>query len=149
VISGVGAFVFCILNTYISWRTIKGHSRDAWIRTLAVASAAWGGTSFRGVTLTNVNFTNACLKNCDFRKSRIMYTDFKDTHKLELSRLGQTLLANTAVRNLLTKTDSGYMLDLQKADLRWAFLRGMNLEKANLKQADLSKSAPYFCWSRF
>ncbi|MBP0044136.1 MAG: pentapeptide repeat-containing protein [Roseofilum sp. SBFL] len=128
------------MNVYIAWRAMKGDPRDAWIRSAAVAFAAWGGTSFRGTTLMDVDFTGARLKNCDFRHAHLLRTRFNNTQKLDLARPGQTLLANTTVRNLLINPESGYKLDLCKANLRGAFLAGANLESANLKQADLSEA---------
>jgi len=87
-----------------------------------------------------VDCTGARLKSCDFRHAHLLRTRFKNTEKLDLSRPGETIIAHTTVQNLLINPESGYKLDLCKANLRGAFLAGANLESANLKQADLSEA---------
>ncbi|MBP0014032.1 MAG: pentapeptide repeat-containing protein [Roseofilum sp. SBFL] len=139
-LAGAIAVTVTGLNLYIAWRAMKGYPSDAWIRSFAVAFAAWGGTSFRRATLTDGDFTGARLKHCDFRQAHLVRTHFKNAEKLDLSRPGQTILAHTTVRNLLINPASGYKLDLCQANLRGAFLAGANLESANLKQADLSEA---------
>ncbi|MGB0560376.1 MAG: pentapeptide repeat-containing protein [Spirulinaceae cyanobacterium] len=143
------AFLLTGLNIYLVWRAMCGDPRDPWIRSTAIAFAAWRGTSFRGANLTNADFTAAQLKCCDFRPGKVkqkieptklICTCFNKTTKLDLSRPRKTLLANANVRDLLINPESGYNQDFRKADLRGAALAGANLENANLKQADLSEA---------
>ncbi|NEO95159.1 MAG: hypothetical protein F6K56_35185, partial [Moorea sp. SIO3G5] len=60
-----GAFAGALLGAYLGWRALKGDPRDAWIRTIAIAFAATGGTSFHKADLTDADFTGATLKSTD------------------------------------------------------------------------------------
>ena len=140
IFTGVVVVILTGLIFYIAWLTIKSDRRDPWIISLAVAFDTWGGTSFRRANLTDVDFTQAHLKNCDFRQAYLQHTCFKNTEKLNFSRPGQTLLANTIVRNLLVTLESRDEVNLSNTNLQGAYLVGANLESANFKQADLSKA---------
>jgi uncharacterized protein YjbI with pentapeptide repeats len=138
---GPGAVALTLFACYIAYRTMKGDARYAWIRNVAVAFAATGGTSFYNATLTDANFTGAILKNTDLRAKSLTRTGFKDTVKLNFARAGKTLLSQPAVRDLLINPSIGYKKDYFKADLRGANLDGASLKEANLKQADLSEAS--------
>jgi uncharacterized protein YjbI with pentapeptide repeats len=141
VVVGPGAVALTLFACYIAYRTMKGDARYAWIRNVAVAFAATGGTSFYNATLTDANFTGAILKNTDLRAKSLTRTGFKDTVKLNFARAGKTLLSQPAVRDLLINPSIGYKKDYFKADLRGANLDGASLKEANLKQADLSEAS--------
>ncbi|NEO22131.1 MULTISPECIES: pentapeptide repeat-containing protein [unclassified Moorena] len=134
-VAGAGA----LLGTYLGWRALKGNPRDAWIRSIAIAFAATGGTSFYKANLTNADFTGATLKSTDLREATITCTCWRKTIKLDQARPGKTILADTAVRELLVHGKS-YNKSYVNANLRGANLKEANLNKANLKQADLSKA---------
>ncbi|MGB0561085.1 MAG: pentapeptide repeat-containing protein [Spirulinaceae cyanobacterium] len=138
--------LFTGLNTYLAWRAMHGDPRDLWIRSTAIAFAAWGGTSFRGADLTDADFSKAQLKCCDFRPGQIKHkfvstqlvrTCFQNTNKLEILRPGQTILRNASIRNLLINPENGYGKNLFHANFYGAYLKGANLENANLKGANL------------
>ncbi|NEO16269.1 MULTISPECIES: pentapeptide repeat-containing protein [unclassified Moorena] len=133
------AVALALLGAYLGWRALKGDPRDAWIRTIAIAFAATGGTSFYNADLTDADFTGATLKSTDLRKATLTRTCWQDTIKLDRTRPGKTILADTAVRELLV-TGNGYNKSYVDANLRGANLKGANLNKANLKLADLSEA---------
>ncbi|MBD2607854.1 pentapeptide repeat-containing protein [Scytonema hofmannii FACHB-248] len=128
--------VLTLLGTYIRWCSLAGDQQDAWIRSFAIAFAATGGTSFRGANLINANFTGAILKNTDFRKANLIRTRFYEAKKLEFSRVGNTILTNRDVLNLLV-TCNGKNKSYAGANLRGANLKGADLKEANFKGADI------------
>ncbi|MGB3693099.1 MAG: pentapeptide repeat-containing protein, partial [Spirulinaceae cyanobacterium] len=128
-----------ILSAYIGWQTIKGNEKYTLIKTIAVALAATGGTSFRQANLTEAEFHKATLKNTDFRKATLTRTYWKDSLKLDFARLGNTYLSHKAIRELIF-TNNGYKKSYQGLNLRGVNLAGVNLEAANLKQADLAEA---------
>ena len=134
------AIVLVLLGAYLGWRALKGDPRDAWIRTIAIAFAATGGTSFYKADLTDADFTGATLKSTDLREATITRTCWQNTIKLDRARPGKTILADTAVRELLI-TGNGYNnTNYSNANLRGANLKGANLNKANLRLADISEA---------
>ncbi|AOY80249.1 pentapeptide repeat-containing protein [Moorena producens JHB] len=133
------ALVLVLLGAYLGWRALKGNPRDAWIRTIAIAFAATGGTSFYKADLTDADFTGATLTSTDLRKATLTRTCWQNSIKLDRARPGKTILANTAIRELLV-SGNGYNKSYVDANLRGANLRGANLNYANLKCADISKA---------
>ena len=133
------AIVLVLLGAYLGWRALKGDPRDAWIRTIAIAFAATGGTSFYKADLTDADFTGATLKSTDLREATITRTCWQNTIKLDRARPGKTILADTAVRELLV-SGNGYNKSYVDANLRGANLKGANLNKAILKCADISEA---------
>ena len=127
------------LGIYVAWRALAGDGKQALIRTIAIAFAATGGTSFRNSDLTDANFTEATLKSTDFRTANLTRTCFHKTEKLDRARVGNSILADTRVRELLI-TRNGYKKSYVGADLQGANLIGVNLSYANLKQANLSEA---------
>ncbi|WP_049802601.1 pentapeptide repeat-containing protein [Gloeothece verrucosa] len=100
------AFAGLLVSTYLGWRAMKGDPRDVWVRTIAVAFAATGGTTFKDADLTDADFSGATLDSTDLRAKSLIRTCFKDTIKLIQARAGKTLLADSNVRELLV-TGSG------------------------------------------
>ena len=133
------ALAVVCLGIYIRWRALAGDEKHALIRTIVIAFAATGGTSFRKANLTDANFTEATLKSTDFRTANLTGTCFRNTKKLDRARVGNTILADTRVRELLV-TGNGYKKSYVGADMQGANLTGVNLEEANLKQANLSQA---------
>lgn len=129
------ALVVILINSYIGWRALKGDKRDAWIRSVAIAFAAIGGTSFRGTTLTDANFSQARLKSTDFRQAVLFRTRWRDTKKLDRVRPGETYLSDLKVCKLLiTGNGQGQSYN------HLLNLVGINLQGANLVQADFTSS---------
>jgi uncharacterized protein YjbI with pentapeptide repeats len=127
------------LGIYIAWRALAGDEKHAFVRKIAIAFATTGGTSFRNADLTDANFTKATLKSTDFRTANLTRTCFRNTERLDRARVGNSILADTRVRELLI-TGNGYKKSYVGADLQGANLTGVNLNEANLKQANLSKA---------
>jgi len=127
------------LGIYMAWRAMAGDEKHAWIRTVAIAFATTGGTSFRNADLTDANFTEAMLKSTDFRKANLTRTCFRKTEKLDRARVGNSILADTRVRELLI-TGNGYKKSYVGANLQGANLTGVNLNEANLKHANLNEA---------
>ncbi|MEG4022417.1 pentapeptide repeat-containing protein [Microcoleus sp. S13C4] len=124
----------------IAWLAMAGDEEHAFVRTVAIASATTGGTSFRNADLTDANFTEATLKSTDFRTANLTRTCFRNTEKLDRARVGNSILADTRVRKLLV-TGNGYNKSYVGANLQGANLTGdVNLSYANLKQANLSEA---------
>ncbi|NEO42456.1 MAG: pentapeptide repeat-containing protein [Moorea sp. SIOASIH] len=133
------ALILVLLGAYLGWRALKGDPRDAWIRTIAIAFAATGGTSFYKADLTDADFTGATLKSTDLREAILTRTCWRDTIKLDQARPSNTILADTPVRELLV-SGNGYHKSYVDANLRGANLKGANLNQANLKCADISEA---------
>jgi len=131
--------LFTGLGIYVAWRTLKGDPKFFVIRSFALTFASWGGTNFYRANLTEINCTRSMLKSCNFYKATLTRANFRNAHKLNRARPGESLLQNWAVLDLLV-SGQGTGLDLYKADLRGANLTGANLARANLKQADLSEA---------
>lgn len=127
------------LGIYVAWRALVGDEKHALIGNIAIAFATTRGTSFRNADLTDANFTEATLKSTDFRTANLTRTCFRNTEKLDRARVGNSILADTRVRELLI-TGNGYNKSYVGANLQGANLTGANLNKANLKQANLSEA---------
>ncbi|MFL9458022.1 pentapeptide repeat-containing protein [Tolypothrix campylonemoides VB511288_2] len=142
-----GAFV--LLSIYISRRSLKGDPKYALIRDIAIAFAAFKGTSFRSADLTDANFTEATLKSTDFRKAILTRTSFHKTKKLDRVRPGSTYLQKLQICQVLVTglgTDKNFdRIDLRGVNFKNAHLVdasfiGADLSGANLQDADLSRA---------
>ncbi len=133
------AVAVILLSLYVEWRAMKGDEKFAIVHLCAIAFGSLGGTRFYCATLTDANFTAATLKSSNFREATLTRTCWKDAKKLDRARHGNTLLAQSAVRELLV-TSNGYQKSYEGANLNGANLTGANLEGANLKRADLSQA---------
>jgi uncharacterized protein YjbI with pentapeptide repeats len=136
------SFPIVAFGVYMGWRALKGDSKYVQILTIGVAFAAIGGTSFQGADLTESSFAKAHLKNARFNHSRknktvLSHVCWVRAQKLERARVGDSILANPIVRELLV-THNGYEKSYVNVNLRGANLDGVNLELSNLKGADLS-----------
>lgn len=130
-----GAVAVTLVSAYVGWCALKREQRDAWIRSVAIAFAAIGGTSFRGATLTDADFSQASLKSTDFRRSVLLRTRWRDAEKLDRVRPGETYLNNSKIRELLlTGNGQGQSYDYLLN------LAGINLQGANLVKADFTGS---------
>lgn len=136
-LAGAGALVGTLVSIYIGWRAMKGYEKHAVIRNIAVAFAAFGGTSFRNADLTDANFTLATLKNTDFRNATLTRTCLRNVKKLDYARPGNTFLKNAQLRQVLV-TGNGREKDFERQDLRGINLQGADLVDVSLIGADLS-----------
>lgn len=134
-----GALVLTGLNCYVSWRALVGDEKHSLVRVLAIALAAIGGTRFRRANLTSANFSAATLGGTDFSHATVTRTDWHHTRKLNWAKVGDTILTELSVQNLLI-SGNGYGKSYANANLRGANLDGADLSYANLKNADLSQA---------
>ncbi len=128
----------------MAWRALKGDEKFALVRVFALALAALGGTSFSGANLQGALFTQASLKSTNFAASRQGATHlhrvrWKGAQKLDRARLGEAILQNPTVRELLV-SHNGAGQNFTDCNLRGANLAGANLVGANFKRAILSEA---------
>ena len=132
------------LGIYVTWRALAGDEKYAFVRRVALFFAAIGGTSFQGAYLTNADFTQATLRCTNFLEARLTRTRFGQAEKLNLARVGKTILNNSSVRNLLTtvegKNKSFVGLNFEGANLEGAALNGADFTDATLTEATLEEA---------
>jgi uncharacterized protein YjbI with pentapeptide repeats len=133
----------------VGWRALAGNEKDAWVRSIAIAIAAMGGTSFRGADLSDADFTKATLKSTDFRNANLTRTCFRQTKSLDRVRPGTTYLQKLEICNLLSTgqgQDKNFEclnlrgINLKEANLADASFIGSDLSEANLQSSDLSRA---------
>lgn len=148
------AVLIMLLCADISRRVLVGDENHAFIRRIAIATAAMDGTNFREANLSGANFTGAILRNTVFIKATLTHTIWHQAKKLGLARLDNTILDNPAVRDLLVDRnpsnksyenasfEEAYLVDvnLENIDLKNANLSKANLTRANLSKADLTEA---------
>ncbi|RZM74091.1 hypothetical protein DYY88_23890 [Leptolyngbya iicbica LK] len=148
---GIGAntvifsVLFISLNLYIAWRALQGNPKDTWVRSVAIAVAAIGGTSFRSADLTDANFVQAQLKSTDLRRAVLTRTNWHKTTKLDCTRTSDTILADATVRDLLV-THRGQNQSYVGCNLKGANLTSADLSNADLTEADLSQATLEGAW---
>ncbi len=140
-----------LLSFRIAWLALREEKESSnWLRAIAIAFAAIGGTSFRGADLTDADFWGARLKSTDLRKAILTRTCWRNTKKLDRVLPGTSYLTNAQVRELVrTGEGQGKKFDnldflreinLKGANLTDASFIGSNLNRANLQNANLSKA---------
>ncbi|MCP6760018.1 MAG: pentapeptide repeat-containing protein [Fischerella sp. CENA71] len=139
VVTIVGAVALILFSVYIGRRSLAGDEKDAWLRSVALAFTATGGTSFRNADLTDADFTSATLKNTDFRKANLTHTRFYEAKKLDFARVGNTILTKLSVLKLLV-TGNGRGKSYVGANLKGANLIGADLKETNLKNANINEA---------
>ena len=152
-IAKVGAVIIAIAlvfwGRYMGLKAVAVNEKFALVRTIAVALAATGGTSFQGSNLTDADFTKATLKNTDIRDAKLIRTHWFSTKQLDYARLGKSYLSDTKLRQLvITGEGEGKNFDnlnlqglnLSQTNLKSASFIGANLVSANLQGADLTKA---------
>ena len=143
------AWLFVYLARLAANKFVEEDEKYTLLRPVAIALAAVGGTNFKGADLTDANFTQADLTCCDFRLANITRTCWRNSEKLSLSRVDNTILAAPEVRRLLVSGD-GHKKHYVAANLRGANLVNADLSYANLKAANLSEAtlqAACFDWA--
>ena len=123
----------------IGWQAYTGNELHVFIRVIAIAYAAMGGTSFQDADLTDADFAFAKLKSTNFRGAILTRTNWYEAKKLDLARVGNSILAKPSVRDLLVSRN-GYKKSYQGVNLKAANLTRVNLKEADLTQADLTQA---------
>lgn len=137
--TGLASFVLALLGTSFTKRALAGDIRFSFVRSVVWAIGSTGGTSFWQADLSGSDFSHARLRNSDLRSANLAHIYWQDAEKINYARLGQSILANPAVCELLV-TRNGYKKSYIDANLRSTNLNGVNLEQANLRWADLSEA---------
>jgi uncharacterized protein YjbI with pentapeptide repeats len=141
--------VILLIVGYLGLQAVTGNSRFQWVVQTAIAIIMRRGNLFIKTNLTDVDFTGATLKFCDFRSANLIRVRFYKVKRLEFARLGSTYLANSRIRQLVVTCDGqGQNFDgldltgvnLQNAQLQDASFTGSNLNQSNLQGADLSRA---------
>jgi uncharacterized protein YjbI with pentapeptide repeats len=116
------------------------------LRDWALAIGSFGGRSFYNLDLSEADFRNARLANTDLRARKLYRACFQSAEGLERARVDNQYLdlEIPKVQRLLTHACSA-QLDLQKLNLRGAYLqnadmRGFDLTDTNLTGADLKNA---------
>jgi uncharacterized protein YjbI with pentapeptide repeats len=136
IILAVALVLFC---AYFGKRILAEDEKYTVLREIAIFILSLGGPSFRGADLTHTNFSYATLKSADFRFAKIHRSLWYNTRQLNWARVGETILTNPEVRDLLV-TRNGYYKSYQDANLRGANLMDADLSYANLKNSDLTNA---------
>lgn len=137
---GDGIILFALMTAllsipfevYLGWQALQGDSKYTFIRTFAIAFSSLGGTQFCHANLTDSDFFQATLKCANFRNANLNRTNFHRAKKLDRTRVGNTILSNSRVRDLLV-THRGANQSYIGCNLK-----GANLENADLSDADLT-----------
>jgi uncharacterized protein YjbI with pentapeptide repeats len=150
VVGAILTLTTVLLSIYVAWLSIKGDPKFDILLKFAVVFASIGGTSFRGADLRSANFTQANLKSSDFRNYRdrnipkntdLTHTLWNQTKKLDRARVGQSILSNPEVRELLVTGKPNPSKSYEGLNLRGANLDGVYLEKVNFKRSILSEAS--------
>lgn len=123
-----------LLSLYVAWRSSNEDKKFELARSLGLWLGMLGGTSFKSADLSYADFQGVTLSNCDFTGATVTRTRFKDAKQLKWARLENTILNDTALRNLLV-TGQG-----SKQNYRGKNLQGVNLAGANLCGADFTEA---------
>ncbi|HBK23757.1 MAG TPA: hypothetical protein DDZ60_15040, partial [Planktothrix sp. UBA10369] len=140
ILSIILATILILVSSNIGKRVLKEEKKYLIIRQFAIAISSWGGTSFVKANLTQTHFNQALLKSTDFTDANIKHTRWYQAEKLEWAKVGNTILENAQVRELLVSLE-GYRKTFIGLNLREANLMNANLEYANLRGSDLSEAS--------
>jgi uncharacterized protein YjbI with pentapeptide repeats len=140
------SIVTLLLSIYVALCILRCDSKFSLLASFAVKFASIGGTSFRGADLCLANFTKALLKASDFSNSSQEITNFtcsiwQQAKKLDRANLGESILANCEVRELLVTGKLNPSKSYEGLNLRGANLDGVYLKNASFKRAILSEAS--------
>ncbi|MGA9378291.1 MAG: pentapeptide repeat-containing protein, partial [Phormidium sp.] len=133
------AVALILVSLNIAKEILKEDDKYGVLRQIAIAISTLGGTSFRNANLTNANFSYATLKSTDLRNANTTRTLWHKSFHLNQARVGNTILINPRVRDLLV-TGNGHQRNFVNANLRGANLIRADLSYANLKAANISEA---------
>ena len=127
------------LGSYLARQVFKNEEKFLFFRTIAVNLASIRGTSFINANLTDSNFQQSVLKHCDFSNATLIHTNFHLVQKLDCARVGNTILANPKVRELLVKK-RGVKQSYIGCNIKGGNLAGADLSEVNFTEADISEA---------
>ena len=142
-VTALTATATSLFSFYTMQRFSRGDKKFALIPVAEVTFGSIGGTSFRGANLTEARFNNAILRGANFNHSKKKSTNltkvcWKGARDLSQARVGNSILADPKLRDLLVVRCIDPQKVYVRSDLRDANLEGVDLECANLQWADLS-----------
>ncbi len=133
----LGAIILYIFSLYIAKKSIANRAGYAGIHQLAIITQSLFATKFYGANITQANFSHTRLKYADLRKVNTMHSFWDNAQYLDWARLGQSILSNPIIRDLLVQGE-GEKQSFVGMNLRGANLTNARLREANFSQADLS-----------
>ncbi len=143
------AVLMILLSSYVALRALFQDEKQHLIRNLALGLATRHGTNFQDSDLTDVDFTQAKLKNTNLSKANLTRTCWFKVQKLDAAVVGKSYLSNSKIRQLVIYKDlhnknfDGWDLqglNLSDANLVDASLVATKLTSANLQNADISRA---------
>jgi uncharacterized protein YjbI with pentapeptide repeats len=123
---------------YLARQVFTNEEKFLFFRTIAVNLASIRGTTFANANLAQTNFQQSILKHCDFSNATLTHANFHLAQKLDCSRVGNTILVNPKVRELLVKK-RGVKQSYIGCNIKGANLAGADLTEANFTEADVSE----------
>ncbi|HEY9607635.1 MAG TPA: pentapeptide repeat-containing protein [Allocoleopsis sp.] len=144
-LAGVLGWVLGLLGVYIGRQAFAGQLKFAEILLFTRTVGAVNGSSFRNADLTDADFTSAILNSTDFRNATLTRTNFHQTKKLDRARVGNTILIDTKVRDLVV-THRGAKQSYVGCNLKGANLVGADLNDSDLTEADISGANLQGAW---
>jgi hypothetical protein len=139
----IAAIIGCIIAPKLLPAIRATQSTFPFAKTIAWKLAIWGGTSFRNLDLSEMNFSDSKIANTDFRGTKLYRTSFQGAIGMDYALFDSRYLdlEQPKVQTLLTRGMS-QTLDFQRTTLRGAYLQNATLDhldftEANLDGADL------------
>jgi uncharacterized protein YjbI with pentapeptide repeats len=138
-----------VLASYLGCLALFGNKKQLPIRNITLALATRHGTNFENSDLTDVDFSQASLKNTNLNRANITRTCWFQVKRLNFATVGKSYLANSQIRhlviskNLQNKNFDGWNLqgiNFQGANMKDASFIGANLSESNLRDADISRA---------
>lgn len=80
------AVVVAIVATLTGLKMLRGDPMGGAASSALKRTMTWGGTSFRGANLTDVNFGDAHLRNTDFREAKMDAVRWNEPHEVAFCR---------------------------------------------------------------
>lgn len=147
----VGGYGLCLplVALVLRRRSLRGDSRDAWLRTLALWVARLAGTDLSGAKLADADLSGVDLHGIDFRGALFLRTRLRGATGLDMARCEQTELHLLKLQRLATTLDGSEQdyaglrvaaIALGGARLDGCILRGCNLGEADLTSAELRRT---------
>ncbi len=139
----IAAIIGCIIAPKLLPAILAPQSTFPFAKTIAWKLAIWGGTSFRNLDLSAINFSDSKIANTDFRGTKLYRTSFRGAIGMEYALFDSRYLdlEQPKVQTLLTHGLS-QTVDFQRTTLRGAYLQhamlhDLDFTEANLDGADL------------
>lgn len=131
--------IFIRFSNHISNLTFKESKQNKLLLSVIIDFTIKGSTTFYNANLTNADFTRAILQNTNFQKANLTRTRFYEAKKLHLASLGNSILADRNILDLLVSCN-GFRKSYVGVNLKGANLVGADLTDANFKGANLSEA---------